>query len=448
MTTIEFSNELKWGAATASYQIEGAAHEDGRSPSIWDTFSHTPGNVKNGDHGDQACNSYHLYKEDIQHLKELGVDLYRFSISWSRVMPEGTGSLNEKGVAYYRSLIEELLNHNIKPMITLYHWDLPQTLQDRGGWENRATIVAFEEYAEAMFKEFGGQVKSWITINEPWCASFLSNYLGIHAPGKKDLQAAVDVSHHLLTAHGKAVQSFREIVPDGEIGYAPNIGWLEPFSADVEDQDACRRGMLWQKEWFMDPVFKGSYPEELILLFEKQNAFLKIEEGDLELISQPIDFMGINYYTGSLGRHQENAGLFQVEEIPLDYRQTDIGWPIYADGFYKALTDLKETYGDIPIYITENGACYNHGVEDGKVNDQERIDYLKQHLTSLYRAIKAGVSIKGYIVWSLLDNFEWAEGYEKRFGIIHVNFETFERTRKESYYWYKNTIEKQRFEIT
>ncbi|GGF27547.1 beta-glucosidase [Halobacillus andaensis] len=448
MTTIEFSKALKWGAATASYQIEGAAHEDGRSPSIWDTFSHAPGNIKNGDHGDHACNSYHLYKEDVQHLKELGVDLYRFSISWSRVMPEGTGSLNPKGVAYYRNLIEELLNHDIEPMITLYHWDLPQVLQDKGGWENRATIDAFHEYAVAMFKEFGDQVKSWITINEPWCASFLSNYLGIHAPGKTDLQAAVDVSHHLLTAHGKAVQSFRELVPDGEIGYAPNIGWLEPFSPAAEDQDACRRGMLWQKEWFMDPVFKGTYPEELIQLFEKHNAILKIEEGDLDLISQPIDFMGINYYTGSLGRYKEDAGLFQVEEIPLDNRRTDIGWPIYADGFYKALTNLKESYGDVPIYITENGACYNHGVEDGKVNDQERIDYLKQHITSLHRAIKAGVPIKGYIVWSLLDNFEWAEGYEKRFGIIHVNFDTFERTRKESYYWYKNTVENKRFEIT
>ncbi|MFC7322511.1 GH1 family beta-glucosidase [Halobacillus campisalis] len=448
MTTIEFSKELKWGAATASYQIEGAAHEDGRSPSIWDTFSHTPGNVKNGDTGDHACNSYHLYKEDVQHLKDLGIDLYRFSISWSRVMPEGTGSLNPTGVAYYRNLITELLDHGIEPMITLYHWDLPQVLQDQGGWENRATIDAFNEYAEAMFKEFGDQVTNWITINEPWCASFLSNFLGIHAPGKKDLQAAVDVSHHLLIAHGKAVQSFRELVPDGEIGYAPNLGWLEPFSPAAEDQDACRRGMLWQKEWFMDPVFKGSYPEELIQIFDEHNAALRIEEGDLELISQPIDFYGINYYTGSLGRHNEEAGMFQVEEVPLDYRQTDIGWPIYADGFYKALKNLNETYGDVPIYITENGACYNHGVEDGKVNDQERIDYLKQHLTSLHRAIKAGVPIKGYLVWSLLDNFEWAEGYEKRFGIIHINFDTFERTRKESYYWYKNTVENNRFEIT
>lgn len=447
MTTIQFPEPLKWGAATASYQIEGAANEDGRSPSIWDTFSHAPGNVRNGDHGDEACNSYHLYKEDVQHLKKLGVDLYRFSIAWPRVMPEGRGELNPKGVAYYQNLIDELIENGIEPMITLYHWDLPQVLQDKGGWENRETIDAFNEYAVAMFKEFGDKVSKWITINEPWCASFLSNYLGAHAPGKTDLQAGVDVAHHLMLAHGKAVQSFRELLPEGEIGYAPNTGWLEPFSNKQEDIDACKRAMMWQKEWFMDPVFKGSYPETLITIFENHNAKLKVEDGDLELISQPIDFMGINYYTGSLGRYKEGEGLFEVEEIPLDYRKTDIGWPIYADGFYNVLCDLHETYGDVPIYITENGACYNHEVEDGGVQDQERIDYLKQHLTSLHRAIESGVPIKGYIVWSLLDNFEWAFGYEKRFGIIHVNYRTFERTPKDSYYWYRQTITNGWFEI-
>ncbi|MCA0983743.1 beta-glucosidase [Halobacillus yeomjeoni] len=447
MTTIEFPKDLKWGAATASYQIEGAANEDGRSPSIWDTFSHAPGNVKNGDHGDEACNSYHLYKEDVQHLKKLGVDLYRFSIAWPRVIPEGTGELNPKGVAYYHNLIDELIENGIEPMITLYHWDLPQVLQDKGGWESRETTDAFQQYAEAMFKEFGEKVNKWITINEPWCASFLSNYLGIHAPGKTDLQAGVDVAHNLLLAHGKAVKSFRELVPEGEIGYAPNATWLEPFSPAEEDVNAARRGMMWQKEWFMDPVFKGSYPEELTSIFENDNASPKVEDGDFELISQPIDFMGINYYTGSLARHKEGEGLFEVEEVPLDYRKTDIGWPIYADGFYKLLTDLNDTYGDVPIYITENGACYNHEVEDGRVRDQERIDYLKQHLTSIHRTIKAGVPIKGYIVWSLLDNFEWAEGYEKRFGIIHVNYRTFERTPKDSYYWYRQTIQNGWFEL-
>ncbi|WP_028782175.1 GH1 family beta-glucosidase [Thalassobacillus devorans] len=447
MTNIQFPDTLKWGAATASYQIEGAADEGGRSPSIWDVFSHTPGKVKNGDTGDHACNSYHLYKEDVQLLRELGIDQYRFSISWSRVIPDGTGQLNKEGITYYRNLIQELIDNGIEPMITLYHWDLPQALQEAGGWEVREIVEAFQSYAETMFQEFGNKVKKWLTINEPWCASFLSNYLGIHAPGKTNLQTAVDVSHHLLLAHGKAVQSFRKIIPDGEIGYAPNVGWLEPYSPNQADVDACRRSMMWQKEWFMDPVFKGTYPETLVQLFAEHNAKLNVEEGDLAIISEPVDFMGINYYTGSLGRFKKGEGLFQVEEIPLDERRTDIDWPIYADGFYKVLTDIHQTYGDVPIYITENGACYNHGVEDGRVHDKDRIEYLKQHLTALHRALEAGVPIAGYIVWSLLDNFEWAEGYEKRFGIIHVNYATFERTKKDSYYWYKETVKNQGFHV-
>ncbi|QHE51546.1 GH1 family beta-glucosidase [Pontibacillus sp. HMF3514] len=447
MTTIEFPRDLKWGAATAAYQIEGAANKDGRAPSIWDTFSHTPGNVKNGDNGDEACDSYHRYEEDVQYLNDLGVDVYRFSISWPRVMPKGTGELNPEGVKYYRNLIQELLDHDIEPIITLYHWDLPQTLQEHGGWEVRSTTDAFKEYAVAMFKEFGNVVKKWITINEPWCASFLSNYLGIHAPGKQDLQASINVSHHLLLAHGKSVKAFREIVPDGEIGYAPNADWLEPYSQQQEDIDACERDMQWKIEWFMDPVFKGEYPQLLQDIFAKHNGYLHIEDGDMELISQPIDFMGINYYSGSVARYKEGNGMFEVEPIWVDYQKTDIGWPVYADGFYKLLTHLQQKYGDVPIYITENGACYNHEIEDGVVNDEERIDYLKQHLTALHRAIKSGVPIKGYILWSLLDNFEWAEGYSKRFGIIHVNYRTFERTKKESFYWYQKAVQNNWFEI-
>ncbi|MGV2621949.1 UNVERIFIED_CONTAM: GH1 family beta-glucosidase [Halobacillus marinus] len=445
MTTIKFPESLKWGAATASYQIEGAVEEGGRTPSIWDVFSHTPGNVKNGDTGDRACNSYHLYREDVRHLKELGVDLYRFSISWSRIFPDRTGIPNKEGVDYYASLVDALIAEGIEPMVTLYHWDLPQYLQENGGWESRSTVDAFDTYATCMFQLFGNRVKKWLTINEPWCASFLSNFLGVHAPGKKDLQAAVDVSHHLLLAHGKAVKSFREEVPDGEIGYAPNIGWLEPYTRKQEDVHACKLGMMWQKEWFMDPVFKGSYPEELVQLFAEHGAQLRLMEGDMDTIAQPIDLMGINFYTGSLGRYHEDGGMFQVEEVPLDERRTDIGWPIYAEGFHKALTDIHQTYGNVPIYITENGACYNDGVKDGRVHDQERIDYLKQHLTALDRSIQSGVPIAGYIVWSLLDNFEWAEGYDKRFGIIHVDFETFKRTKKDSFYWYKETIKNNSF---
>ena len=440
MPIIQFPHEMKWGAATAAYQIEGAAHEDGRGQSIWDIFSHTPGNVKNGDNGDVACDSYHRYEEDIEMMKDLGIEMYRFSVSWPRIFPDGTGEINEEGLQFYHRFVDALLAQGIEPMCTLYHWDLPQALQDKGGWASRETTDAFADYAELMFQEFKGKIKHWITINEPWCVSFLSNFIGVHAPGNQDLQLATTISHHLLLAHGKAVTRFRELEIIGEIGYAPNLEWNEPFSDKQEDIDACNRGMGWFIEWFFDPVFKGSYPEFMLNWFEKKGVSLTLEEGDLELISQPIDFIGINYYTGSVGRYKENEELFDLEKIDIGYNKTDIGWNVYPEGFYKVLCKVKDQYGDIPIYITENGACYNDGVEYGEVHDQRRIEYLKQHLTSLSRSMEAGVNIKGYLTWSLLDNFEWAEGYEKRFGLVHVNFRTLERTKKDSYYWYKQTI--------
>ncbi|WP_273853497.1 GH1 family beta-glucosidase [Guptibacillus spartinae] len=440
MPIIQFPHEMKWGAATAAYQIEGAAHEDGRGQSIWDTFSHTPGHVKNGDNGDVACDSYHRYEEDIEMMKDLGIEMYRFSVSWPRIFPDGTGEINEEGLQFYHRFVDALLAQGIEPMCTLYHWDLPQALQDKGGWASRETTDAFADYAELMFQEFNGKIKHWITINEPWCVSFLSNFIGVHAPGNQDLQLATTISHHLLLAHGKAVTRFRELESTGEIGYAPNLEWNEPFSDKQEDIDACNRGMGWFIEWFFDPVFKGSYPEFMLNWFEKKGVSLTLEEGDLKLISQPIDFIGINYYTGSVGRYKENEELFDLEKIDIGYNKTDIGWNVYPEGFYKVLCKVKDQYGDIPIYITENGACYNDGVEYGEVHDQRRIEYLKQHLTSLSRSMEAGVNIKGYLTWSLLDNFEWAEGYEKRFGLVHVNFRTLERTKKDSYYWYKQTI--------
>ncbi|MCH1624310.1 GH1 family beta-glucosidase [Fredinandcohnia quinoae] len=447
MSIIQFSKDMKWGAATAAYQIEGAAFEDGRGLSIWDTFSKTPGKVINGDNGDVACDSYHRYEEDIQLMKELGIEMYRFSVSWPRIFPTGTGEVNKKGLDFYHRFVDALLENGIEPMCTLYHWDLPQALQDKGGWDNRETVEAFADYAELMFKEFNGKIKMWITINEPWCVSFLSNYIGVHAPGNQDLQLATTISHHLLLAHGKAVTRFRELGIEGEIGYAPNTEWNEPFSNRQEDIDACNRGTGWFIEWFFDPVFKGSYPEFMVNWFEEKGVSLKIEAGDLETISQPIDFVGINYYTGSVGRFKQGEDLFDLEKIDIGYEKTDIGWNVYSEGFYKVLTKIKDQYGDIPIYITENGACYDDDVKDGQVKDQRRIDYLKMHLTSLKRSIDAGVNIKGYLTWSLLDNFEWAEGYDKRFGLIHINFNTLERTKKDSYYWYKQTINNGWFEM-
>ena len=447
MAIIQFPNDMKWGAATAAYQIEGAVDEGGRGQSIWDTFSHTPGNVKNGDNGDVACDSYHRYEEDIALMKELGIEMYRFSVSWPRIFPNGTGKVNEEGLQYYHRFVDALLDQGIEPMCTLYHWDLPQALQDKGGWASRETTDAFADYAELMFNEFNGKIKHWITINEPWCVSFLSNFIGVHAPGNQDLQLATTISHHLLLAHGKAVTRFRELEMEGNIGYAPNLEWNEPYSNKQEDIDACNRGMGWFIEWFFDPVFKGRYPEFMLNWFEKKGVSLTLEDGDLDVISQPIDFVGINYYTGSVGRYKENEELFDLEKIDIGYDKTDIGWNVYGEGFYKVLSKLKDQYGDVPIYITENGACYNDGVEDGQVKDERRIEYLKQHLTSLSRSIEAGVNIKGYLTWSLLDNFEWAEGYDKRFGLVHVNFRTLERTKKDSYYWYKQTIDNGWFDM-
>ncbi|MBB5325736.1 beta-glucosidase [Anoxybacillus tepidamans] len=448
MAIIQFPKEMKWGAATASYQIEGAVNEDGRGPSIWDTFSHIPGKVKDGDNGDIACDSYHRYEEDIEIMKDLGIDVYRFSVAWPRIFPKGAGEVNEKGLEFYHKFVDKLLENGIEPMCTLYHWDLPQALQDKGGWNNRDTIDAFVNYAEVMFKEFNGKIKYWITLNEPWCISYLSHYIGLHAPGYKDLQLATNVAHHLLVAHGKAVQKFRELNIEGEIGYAPNTTWLEPFSNRKEDIDACRREVGHYIEWFMDPVFKGEYPEFLVNWFKKKGVELPIEDGDMETIHQPIDFLGINYYTGHIARYKENEGLFDFEFVEMGYERTDIGWPVFPEGFYKVLTYITERYGNVPIYITENGACYNDEPDaTGRVKDDRRIKYLKQHLTTLSRAIQSGVNIKGYLTWSLLDNFEWAEGYSKRFGIVYVNYRTLERIKKDSFYWYKKTIANKWFEF-
>ncbi len=440
MAIIQFPKDFLWGAATASYQVEGAANEDGRKPSIWDTFSRTPGKVKNGDHGDVACDSYHRYEEDIEIMADLGINVYRFSVAWPRVIPDGVGEVNEKGLDYYRRFIDKLLEAGIEPMLTLYHWDLPQALQDQGGWANRTTVDAFVKYAEVLYKEFDGKVKYWLTINEPWCVSFLSNFIGEHAPGNRDLNLALQISHHLLLAHGKAVQRFRELGISGKIGYAPNVEWKEPFSNREEDIEASRREVGFLLDWFFDPVFKGKYPEFLVDWFKEKGGTFEIKEGDMDIIKEPIDYLGINFYTGSYSRYKKGHGFFDSENVDIGFEKTDIHWNIFPEGFYKVLLEIKNKYGDIPIVITENGACYNNEPEFGRVEDTGRIKYLQSHLASLRRAMDSGVNIKGYCVWSLLDNFEWAHGYSMRFGIVHVDFRTLERTKKDSFYWYKQLI--------
>ncbi|QWU17709.1 beta-glucosidase [Paenibacillus sophorae] len=440
MRTVQFPQDFVWGAATAAYQIEGAYNEDGRGMSIWDTFSRIPGKVENMDNGDVACDSYHLYLEDIALMKELGITSYRFSIAWPRIFPEGTGEVNAKGLEFYHAFVDALLGHGIEPVCTLYHWDLPQSLQDSGGWENRDTVGAFAAYAETLFRSLGGKIKKWLTINEPWCVSFLSNYQGIHAPGNKDLQTAVTVAHHLLLAHGSAVRKFRELELPGEIGYAPNVTWMEPYSSRKKDVEACKRENGCYVEWFMDPVFKGEYPSFLVKWFREKGAEVPILKGDMELIHEKIDILGINYYSGSLAKYEESAGLTACEPVEMGDDRTDIGWPIYPEGFYKVLSYINNRYGDIPIYITENGACYNDGPDNGIVADPKRVGYLHKHLLQLHRCISNGIPVKGYFAWSLLDNFEWAYGYSMRFGLVHVDYDTLARTPKDSFYWYQDVI--------
>ncbi|KAA9005368.1 beta-glucosidase [Paenibacillus spiritus] len=442
MGSVQYPADFVWGAATAAYQVEGAYQEGGRGLSIWDTFSREPGKVWNGDNGDVACDSYHRFREDIALMKELGLKAYRFSVAWPRIYPNGRGEVNAEGLAFYDAFIDELVAAGIEPVCTLYHWDLPQALQDEGGWENRDTIAAFADYAETLFRRYGDRIAKWFTINEPWCASFLSNYHGEHAPGNRNLQTAVTVSHHLMLAHGAAVRRFRETGIPGEIGCAPNVTWMEPYSTREEDKEACRRENGWFIEWYFDPMYKGEYPEFLVERFRAHGAEVPIQEGDMELISEPADFVGINYYNGSVARYEEGAGIMECSRINMGYEHTDIGWPIYPEGFHKVLSYLHERYGDIAIYITENGACYNDGVEEGTVADMKRIDYLHKHLLSLHRCIASGISVKGYFAWSLMDNFEWAYGYSMRFGLIHVDYETLRRTPKDSYYWYQDVIKR------
>ncbi|MCM3786309.1 GH1 family beta-glucosidase [Neobacillus mesonae] len=439
MTIFQFPKDFKWGTATAAYQIEGAAQEDGRGPSIWDTFAKTPGKVFNGDNGDIACDSYHRFEEDIELMKQLGIKTYRFSVSWTRILPDGDGEINQAGLDFYHRFVDKLLENDIEPFCTLYHWDLPQTLQDVGGWESQRTIEAFVKYSDIMFREFNGKVKSWLTFNEPWCIAFLSNLLGAHAPGNRDLQTALNVGHGLLLAHGKSVKKFRELGVEGKIGIAPNMEWAVPYSKSEADKAASERHIAWFADWFLDPVFKGEYPQFMVDWFAEAGAKVEVKPGDMEIISQPIDHLGVNYYTMSVDRYNPDAGVLGFEQVDMGLVQTDIGWPVESRGLYEALHHLQK-YGNIEIYITENGACINDEVENGQVKDFRRISYLQQHIAQLHRAITDGINLKGYMAWSMMDNFEWAEGYRMRFGLVHVDYRSLVRTPKESFYWYQNVI--------
>jgi len=438
---MEFNKEFKWGAATASYQIEGAYDQDGRGLSIWDTFSHKKGNVLNNDTGDEACDHYNRLEEDVKLMKTIGLETYRFSIAWPRIFPEGTGEVNEKGLEFYGRLIDLLLEAGIEPSITLYHWDLPQVLQDEGGWENKKTVQAFVNYAEVIFNAFGEKVNTWITHNEPFVVAFHGNSSGDHAPGIRNHEVALRVAHNLLVSHGLVVRKFREMKISGNIGLTLNLTSGYPVTDKKEDIEAAKLYEAYFNGWFLDPVFKGKYPESLVKIYEERYENIDYLNENMEIIMEPIDFLGVNYYSRGLVKKDETSDFFGIKTIKPDASTyTAMNWEIYPDGLYDLLVNISENYTKLPLYITENGAAFNDEVEAGEVNDQDRIDYLKGHFKAAYEAIEDGVNLQRYYVWSLMDNFEWAFGYSKRFGIIYVDYTTKERILKKSAHWYKKVI--------
>ncbi len=450
MAKLIFPDHFTWGAATSSYQIEGAPAADGKGESIWDRFTHTPGNIWNGENGDLACNHYHLYPDDVQLMADLGLQSYRFSISWPRIFPAGGGKPNQKGMDFYRRLVDLLLQHGIKPAVTLYHWDLPQALQDTGGWANRDTARYFEHYAAYVFENLDLPVDLWVTLNEPWVSAFLGHALGVHAPGENDFSKALRVSHHLLLAHGLAVRSFRESGRKNEpIGITLNLAPVHPASDSDADKNQARRADGFMNRWFLDPVFTGTYPRDMVEIFSRSFEMPVIIEEDGAIISSPVDFLGVNNYTRIVVRAGSSDDDFMGSPVnPPDAEYTEMGWEIYPQGIYELLIRLHNEYQPPKLYITENGAAFADEVNEfGEINDSQRIDYLQAYIREAWNALQEGVPLEGYYAWSLLDNFEWSFGYSRRFGLVYVDFSTLQRIPKNSAYWYRDLISRNGLEV-
>jgi beta-glucosidase len=429
-----FPTDFRFGVAMASYQIEGAVGEDGRGPSIWDTFCHRPGAVAGGDTGDVACDHYHRWREDLDLMASLGVESYRFSIAWPRVQPDGRGALNRPGVDWYRRLAEGLRERGIEPVATLYHWDLPQARQAAGGWSARDTAERFAEYAALMAAELGDVVDAWITHNEPWVVAFLGHAEGVKAPGIRDWPTALRVSHHLLLSHGLAVEALRATAP---VGITLN---LAPVRSD--DRAAALRMDGYMNRWFLDPLLRGRYPEDMVDHYARRyGPFDVVRDGDLRTISAPIDFLGINYYSPQRVRSDPARQPLEIGRVNPVPPTTAMGWEVDPDGLHELLVRVRRDYGDVPIYITENGAAFEDGpVVNGTLEDPRRVEYLRSHLEALSRAVADGVDVRRYFAWSMLDNFEWEHGYAKRFGLVYVDFSTQRRVPKRSALWYRDFI--------
>ncbi len=448
MKRYEFPEDFTWGVAAGSYQIEGGWEEGGKGESIWDRFCHTPGRIKDGTTGDVSCDFYHKYEEDIRMMKQLGYPNFLLTISWPRVIPDGIGEVNYTGIEFYRKVLSHLRKNGIKSYVVLYHWDLPQKLQERGGWMNREIVGWFDNYARTMYRELGDLADNWITILEPWVISFQGYWLGIHAPGYHDYSAALTTAHHLNLAHGTAVKAFRESGLPGEIGIKINMGMVYPADPEsAADIAAAERENIQTNTLFCDPILKGTYPQEFFAYLKKQGVVLPdIRKGDMELMRQEIDFFGLNNYNAFYVKDGGEWPL-HVTHVKTGKPVTQCGWEYEPECLYDLLKLLQDSYRLKKIIITENGCASNDWVDDdGTVTDSIRLIYLKNYLKQAHRAIEAGIPLKGYFVWSLWDNFEWAEGLSIRFGIVHVDYNTLKRTPKASAYWYSEVIKQNGFE--
>jgi beta-glucosidase len=435
--SLRFPADFTWGVATSAFQIEGAADADGKGPSIWDTFSRNPANIIDRSNGDVACDHYHRYREDVGLMSSLGVDAYRFSMAWARVQPDGRGAWNEKGFDFYARLMDALQEKGIAPHLTLYHWDLPQGLQDQGGWMSRDTCHRFADYAHEVARRFGKRLASIATHNEPWCTANLGYGNAQFAPGVADAKQAVQVSHHLLLSHGLAMQSMRAASPAAKLGIVLNQWTADPATDSEADVQLAKLEWARSVQWFMDPIFKRRYPE-LALAHHGANAPV-VADGDFDIIAQPLDFLGVNYY------RREVMSAEDPPRKPVGGEGfTDMGWEIYARGLTELLLQLKAEYELPPIYITENGMASADRVERGEVLDAARIEYVRTHLEALKAAMDQGIDVRAYFLWSLMDNFEWNSGYLKRFGIVYVDYATQQRIPKASALWYRDFIAGQR----
>jgi beta-glucosidase len=439
---MSFPTDFAWGAATAAFQIEGATTADGRGESIWDRFAGTPGKVHNGDTGDPACEHYYRWREDLDLIASLGIRAYRFSISWPRIQPSGRGPANQKGIDFYRRLLEGLHERGIAPLVTLYHWDLPQALEDDGGWASRDTVERFAEYAGLVLDALGDLAADWTTHNEPWVTSMLGYAVGTKAPGATDWPRALRASHHVLLSHGRVLALFRERGARGRMGITLNLTVARAGRDRDDDRAAAQRLDGHFNRWFLDPLFRGSYPVDMVELYESRFGPLDaVQDGDLETIAQPLDFLGVNFYRPNVVLANDDGSVLGIRDVPLDGDTTAMGWPVVPEALTELLVGLKRDYTNLPLLITENGAAFEDRLNGADVvEDPRRVAFLEGHLAAVEAAIAAGVDVRGYYVWSLLDNFEWEHGYSQRFGIVYVDFETQRRIPKRSALWYRNRI--------